>query len=75
MSQSLRIGSIFCEEVVISLTPVILWRYAPDQVACCPLALPSSTVTSRGVQRTHTEEFYELYDGELEMAPLSLCAP
>ena len=22
-------------------------------------------------QRTHTEEFYELYDGELEMAPLS----
>ena len=22
-------------------------------------------------QRTHTEEFYELYDGELEMAPLN----
>ncbi len=26
-------------------------------------------------QRTHTEEFYELYDGELEMAPLSRALP
>ena len=38
--------------------------------SCCRRAPRSSTVTWRA-QRTHTEEFYEAYDRELELVPLN----